>query len=155
MAVLQCCVRLLAEMRSSRAAFDLNNCKSGVNLELKSCGFVSFQKTQKCAVCAYFNSEICSVWCHRWMDNTHPTRHTSEFFENWQNRRAYSLKIYDYLSQIQREPDTFLLIVRHNTEWPPFFDWQWRHRTLFSFVGFKNQVNLVLFYKPCMVPCNR
>ena len=36
---------------------------------------------------AYFNSEICSVWFHGLMNNTHPTRHTSEFFGNLQNRR--------------------------------------------------------------------
>ena len=37
---------------------------------------------------------------------------------------AYSLQIYDYLSQIQREMKAFLLIVRHNTEGPPISDWQ-------------------------------
>ena len=86
----------------------------------------------------------------------HRTLHISEFkyalthgtfpifFGNWQNR-AYSLQIYDYLRQIQRETKAFRLIVRHNTEGPPFSDWQWRHRTLFFFVGLKNRVNLALF----------
>ena len=37
---------------------------------------------------------------------------------------AYSLQIYDYLSQIQRETKAFLLIVRHNTEGPPISEWQ-------------------------------
>ena len=48
---------------------------------------------------------------------------------------AYSLHIYNYLSQIQRETKVFLLIVRHNTEGPPISDRQWRHRMLFFFVG--------------------
>ena len=61
---------------------------------------------------------------------------------------AYSLQIYDYLSQIQRETNAFLLLVRHNTEGPPFSDWRWRHRTLFFFVGLKNPVNQMLFFKP-------
>ena len=36
---------------------------------------------------------------------------------------AYSLQMYDYLSQIQRNTKAFLLIVRHNTEGPPISDW--------------------------------
>ena len=87
MAVLQCCIWLLAEMRSSRAVFDLNNRKSWVNRHLRFCQFPKKLRNVPC-VGAYFNSEICSVWCHRWMNNTPPTRHTSEFFENWQNRRC-------------------------------------------------------------------
>ena len=61
---------------------------------------------------------------------------------------AYSLQIYDYLSQIQRETKAFLLIARHNTEGRPISDWQWRHRILFFFVGSQNRVSLVLFFKP-------
>ena len=62
---------------------------------------------------------------------------------------AYSSQIYDYLSQIQHETNAFLLIVRHNTEVPPFSDWHaLRRLTLFFFVGLKNRVNLGLFFKP-------
>ena len=46
------------------------------------------------------------------------------FLEIDETAGAYSLQIYDYLSQIQRETNAFLLIVRHNTEGPPFSDWQ-------------------------------
>ena len=59
-----------------------------------------------------------------------------------------SLHIDDNLRQIQRETNAFLLIVRHNTEGPPFADWQLRHQMVFFFVGLKNRVNLVLFFKP-------
>ena len=75
------------------------------------------------------------------------TRHISEFLEINKTAGAYSLQICYYLSQIQRETKAFLLIVRYNTERPPFSDCQWRHRTLFFFVGLKNRVNLVLFFK--------
>ena len=64
---------------------------------------------------------------------------------------AYSLQIYDYLRQItriKRKTKAFRLIVRHNTERPLISDWQWRHRTLFLFVGSQNRVNLVIFFKP-------
>ena len=109
-------------MTSSRAVFDLNNCKSGVNRHL---GFVNFQKLGNVPFMgAYFNSEICSVWCHGLMNSTQPTRHTSEFFGNDKTAGAYSLQICDYLRQIQLETKAFLLIVRHNTEGPPFSDWQ-------------------------------
>ena len=59
-----------------------------------------------------------------------PTRHISElkyatthgifpsFLEIDKTPCAYSLQIYDYLSQIQLEMKAFLLIVRHNTEYP-------------------------------------
>ena len=57
------------------------------------------------------------------MINTHPTRHTSSFLEIDKTAGAYLLLIYDYLSQIQGETKAFLLIVRHNTEGPPFSDW--------------------------------
>ena len=77
--------------------------------------------------------------------STH-TRHISEFcLKIGETAGAYSLQICDYLSQIQRETKAFLLIVRHNTEGPPFSDWQWRHRTLFIFVGLKNRVNLYYY----------
>ena len=142
MSVLQCWVWQLVEMSSSRAVFDLNNRKSGVNRHLRFCQFPKKLENVPC-VGAYFNFEMCRVWCPCLMNNTHPTRRTSEFFGNWQNRRSYSLQIYDYLSQIQRETKAFLLIVRHNTEGPPFSDWQWRRWMLFFFVGLKNRVNLV------------
>ena len=44
------------------------------------------------------------------------------FLEIDKTAGAYSLQIYDYLSQIQSETKAFLLIVRHNTEGPPFSD---------------------------------
>ena len=150
-AVLQRCVWLLAEMHSSRAAFDLNNYKSGVNRHLQFC---QFPKKSECAVCELriLTSEICSVWCHGLMNNTRPIQLTSEFFGKWQTACAYSLQIYDYLSQKQRETQAFLLIVTHNTEGPPFSDWQWRHRMLFFVVGLENCVNLVLFFEPWCLP---
>ena len=70
------------------------------------------------------------------------------FWEIDKTECAYSFQICDFLSQIQRETKAFLLIVRHNTEGPPFSDCQWRHGTIFFFVGLKNRVNLVLFFKP-------
>ena len=42
-------VSVLVEMPSSRAAFDLNNRKSGVNMHLRFCKFPQ-------------NSEMCRVW---------------------------------------------------------------------------------------------
>ena len=144
MAVLQCCVWLFAEMPSSRAVFDLNNLKSGVNRHQRFC---QFQK----------DSEICCVGCVLFIKPWHHTLHISElkyapthgtfpnFLEIYKTAGAASLQIWDYLSQIQREPKAFLLIARHNTEGSPFSDCQWRHRTLFFFVGLKNWVNLVLF----------
>ena len=151
MAVIHCCVWLLAEMRSSRAVFGLNNRKSGVNRHLRFCQFPK-------------KSEVCRVGCVLFMKPWHHTLHISELkyapthgiFKNFgeigKTAGAYSLQIYDYLSQMQRETKAFLLIVRHNTEAPPFSEWQWRHRTLFFFVGLKNRVNLVLFFKPWVVP---
>ena len=68
--------------------------------------------------------------------------------EIYKTTGTYSLHIDDNLSQIQRETNAFLLIVRHNTEIPPFADWQLRHQMFFFFVGLKNRVNLVLFFKP-------
>ena len=78
-----------------------------------------------------------------------PTHGTfPSFLEIDKTAGAYSLQIYDYISQIQAFlTKAFLLIVRHNPEWPPFSDWQWLHRTLFFFVGLKKRVNLVLFFK--------
>ena len=106
--------------------------------------------------------------CRMWVRIIHltmsPTRHISEwkyapthgtflsFFEMDKTAYAYSLQIYDYLSQIQRNTKAFLLIVRHNTEETPISDWQWRYRMLFFFVGSQNRVNLVLFFNPWFVP---
>ena len=147
MAVLQWCVWLLAEMHSSRSVFNLNNHKSGVNRYLWFCQFPK-------------NAEVCRIGCVLFIKPWHHTLHISElkyvpthgtfpsFFEIDKTAGAYSLQIYDYLSQIQLKTNAFLLIVRHSTEGPAFFDWLRRHRTLFFFVGLKNQVNLVLFFKP-------
>ena len=102
---------------------------------------------------------MCRVGCVLFIKPWHHTLHISElkyapthgtftsFLEIDKTAGAYSLQIYDYLSQIQRETSTFLQIARHNTEGLPFSDWQWR-RMLFFFVGLKNRVNLVLFFKP-------
>ena len=52
------------------------------------------------------------------------TRHISDFFfEMDKTADAYSLAIYDYLSQIHSKTKAFLIIVRHNTEGPPISDW--------------------------------
>ena len=82
-----------------------------------------------------------------------PTHGTfPSFLEIDKSAGAYSLQICDYLSQTQCETNSFLLIVRCNTEGPPFSDWKRRHRTLFFFVGLKNRVNLVLFFKSWLLP---
>ena len=134
-------------MTSSRAVFDLNNRKSGVNRDLWFCKFPE-------------NSDVCRVGCVLFIKLRHHTLHISEliyapthrtfprFLEIDKTTGPYSLQICYYLSQIQRETKSFLLIVRHNTERQPFSDWQGRHRTLFFFVGLKNRVNLVSFFKP-------
>ena len=97
MAVLQCCVGLLVEIPSSRVEFDLNNRKSREVLSIsKELGNVP-------CVVAYFNSKISSVWCHHLINNMHPTRHTSGFFEIDKTAGAYSLQIYDNSSQMQSE----------------------------------------------------
>ena len=80
------------------------------------------------------------------MNNTHPT--FPSFLEIYKTAGTYSIHIDDNLSQIQRETNAFLLLARHNTEIPPFADWQLRHQMFFFFVGLKNRVNLVLFFKP-------
>ena len=141
MAVLKCCVWLLLEMPSSRAVFDSNTRKSGVNRHLR---FRQFPK----------NSEGCRVGCELFIKPWHHTLHILElkyalthgtfpsFFEIDKTGGACSLQIYDYLSKIQHKTKAFLLIVRHNTEGPTFSDWLWRHRMLFFFVGLKNRVNL-------------
>ena len=137
-------------MPSSRAVFVFNNRKAGVNRHLRFCPF-----PKKTRIFMYLE----------WVRIIHltmtPTRHISELkyarthgtfpniLETDKTAGDHSLQIYDYLSQIQRETKSFLLIVRHNTEWPPISDWQWRHRRLFFFVGSQNRVNLVLFFKPC------
>ena len=147
MAVLQCCVWLFTEMRLSRAVFDLNDRKSGVNRHLRFCQFPK-------------SSEVCSLGWVLFIKAWHHSLHISElkyahthgtfpsFLETDKTAGAYSHQIYNNLSQIQRETNAFLQIFRHNTEGPPFSDWQWRGRTLFFFVGLKNRVNLVLFFKP-------
>ena len=144
----RCCVWLLAEMRSSCAVFYLNNRKSGMNRNLR---FYQFPKKL---------GSVPWVWCVLFIKPCHHKLHISELtyalthgtfqslLEIYKTADTYSLQICDYLSQIQRETKEFLLIVRHNTEGPPFSDCQWRHRTLFFFVGLKNMVNLVLFFKP-------
>ena len=54
-----------------------------------------------------------------------PTHGTfPSFLEMDKTACAYSLKIYDYLSKIQRETKAFLIIFRDNTEGPPLSDWQ-------------------------------
>ena len=64
-AVLQCCGWLLAEMPSSRAEFDLNNRKSGVNRHLRFCQFPK-------------NSEVCLIGCVLFIKPWHHTLHISE-----------------------------------------------------------------------------
>ena len=68
--------------------------------------------------------------------------------EIYKTTGTYSLHVDDNLSQIQPETNAFLLLVRHNTEIQPFADCQLRHQMFFFFVGLKNRVNLVLFFKP-------
>ena len=137
---LQCCVWLLAEIPSSLAVFDLNNLKSGVNRHLRFCQFLK-------------NPEMCRAWVRilKWII---PTQHGTlpSFLEIDKTAGAYSLQIWDYLSQIQRETKAFLLIARHNTEGQQFSDCQWFHRVVFFFIGLKNRVNLVLFFKPWVLP---
>ena len=127
-------------MPSSRAVFDLNNRKSGVNRHLWFCQFPK-------------NSEVCSVDCVLFTKPWHHTLHISElkyatihahtahfrvFLEIDKTAGACTLQIYDYLSQVQRETKAFLIIVRDNTEGPPIPDWQWRHRKRFFFIELKN-----------------
>ena len=111
--VLRCCVRLLAEIPSSRAVSGLNNRKSGVNRHLRFCAK---------------NSEMCSVWVliihlaialtpHISELKYAPTHATFPIFLEMDKTAGA------YLSQIQREMKAFLLIVRHNTERPPISDW--------------------------------
>ena len=59
-------------MTSSRAAFDFNNHKFGVNRQAPSVFSISKKLGNVPCVSAYFNSEICSVWCHGLMNNTYP-----------------------------------------------------------------------------------
>ena len=49
--------------------------------------------------------------------------HGTNFLKMEKTSGAYSLQIYDYLSQVQRKAKAFLLIVRHNTEGQPISDW--------------------------------
>ena len=81
LAVLRC-VWLLAGMPSSRAAFGLNNHKSGLNSHLQNLGYwIGIKKPWNVPyVGAYFKSEMCRVCAmvKRILD-TH-TPHISEFF---------------------------------------------------------------------------
>ena len=78
MAVLRCCVWLLAEMRSSRSVFGLHNRKSGVNRHLRFCQFSK-------------NSEVCRVGYVSFIKPWHHTLHISElkyaptYFYNYLN----------------------------------------------------------------------
>ena len=57
--------------------------------------------------------------------NEHTMYVSNHFWgEIYKTAGAYSLQIYDYLSQIQVKTNAFRLIVRHNTEGPPIPDWQ-------------------------------
>ena len=88
-------------MPSSRAVFDLNNRKYGVNRHLLFC---QLPKT----------SEMYRVWCVLFIKPWHHTLRILElkyapthcafpsFWEIDKTAGAYSLEIYDYLSQIQR-----------------------------------------------------
>ena len=79
---------------------------------------------------------MCRVWVRIILLAMAHTLHISElkyapthgtflsFLEMDKIAGGYSVQIYDYLSQIQRETNAFLLIVRHNTEGPPISDWQ-------------------------------
>ena len=111
-------------MPSSRAVFELNNQKSGVNTHLQFCQLPKNLETgrvwvriltRKCAVCQ----------CHGLMNNLHlHTAHFLSFLKIDKAAGAYSLQIFYYLCQIQHETKAFQLIVRHNTEGPPISDWQ-------------------------------
>ena len=107
---MQCCVWLFAEMHSSHAVVVLNyNRKSGVNRPLRFCQFPK-------------NSEMCVCGCVLFIKPWHPhtahfrvkirthTHTFPSFLEIDKTAVAYSLHIYDYLSQIQRETKVFLLI---------------------------------------------
>ena len=123
MAVLQCCVWLLAEMPSSRAVFDLNDRKYGVKRHLRFCQFPK-------------NSDACRVGCVLFILPWHHKLHISElkyaltqgtfpsFLEIAKTAGACSLQIYDHLSQVQRQTKAFRLTIRNNTEGQPFSDWQ-------------------------------
>ena len=60
MAVLLCCVWLLAEMPSPRAVFDLNNRKSGVNRHLRFCPFP--KNSGMCREWVRILTLKCAVW---------------------------------------------------------------------------------------------
>ena len=90
-------------MPSSRTVFILNNRKSRVNMHLRFCPFPK-------------NADMCRVWVRISHLTMPPTRHISELkyapthvtFPNILEMdktecAAYSLQIYDYLCQIQRE----------------------------------------------------
>ena len=121
-----------------------------------------------------WNNLISHRFIHGLKNNTrltrffNPTKKKNIWWHNWQSanggisvlcltnsRNAFvlgciwlKLNIDDNLSQIQRETNAFLILVRHNTEILPFADCQLCHQMFFFFVGLKNRVNLVLFFKP-------
>ena len=77
------------------------------------------------------------------------SRHISEFF--WKLTKAqvpiFTPDLRLFKSNTAR--DEGISTNSQTQHWrPPFSDWQWRHRKLFFFVGLKNLVNLVLFFKP-------
>ena len=102
-------------MPSSCAVFGLNTSKSGVNRHLRFCQFPK-------------NSEMYRVWVRINNLTMASTQNISElkyvpthgtfpsFWEMDKAAGAYSLQIYDYLSQIQLKTKAFLLMVRHNTK---------------------------------------
>ena len=81
LAVLRCCVWLLAEMTASRALFDLNNHKYGVKRHLRFC---EFPKNSECAVCGcvLLIKQLDPQTAHFQVKIRTSTRHISEFFEN-------------------------------------------------------------------------
>ena len=112
MADLQCCVWLLAEMPSSRAVFDLYNRKSGVNRHLRFCQFRKNSKMCRLWVSIltlkYAVSGAMIKWIIRTQHGTLPS-----VLEIDKTAGANSLQIFDYLNQIQRETNSFLIIARH------------------------------------------
>ena len=147
---------LLAEVRSSRAVFDLNNRKSGVNRHLRFCQFPK-------------NSKVCRVGCILLIKPWHHTLYVSElkyapthgtfpsFLEIDKTASAYSLQIYDYLRQIQTARDEYISANsqtqhrRHNTEDTILND---RHFLTVIASSFSSSdwriesINLVSFFKP-------
>ena len=100
-AVLRACIWPLAEMPLSLAVFNLNNHKSGVNRKLQ---FWKFLKNSKVLRVGWV------LFIKPWHHTLHieklkfaPTHGTfPSFLVIDKTAGAYSLQIYDYLSQIQR-----------------------------------------------------